>query len=265
MRILAATIMARDPQALAAWYRDTLGMAIVEGESASGDRTGGPEDAAVEVGETLLCFTPAPPGERPLYHVAFDIRENKIGKARKWLTERGVELIPERDSGDVTVHFKPWNAHAVYFRDPAGNIIELIARHDLPTGSKGPWDLGDDILWISEVGIVVDSAAGTRVDLERRLGLPAYIGEQDGFAPIGDEEGLLIVVERGRPWLPDHVDEAEAWPARVVIDAACVKTGAGRYGIAGADGVNYELVAVEVEEEDDADSSDGDDDSGDGF
>jgi predicted RNA methylase len=53
----------------------------------------------------------------------------------------------------------------------------------------------------------------------------------------------------------DYVDKAQAWPARVVIDAACVKTGAGRYGIAGASGVHYELVAVEVDE-DDSDSVD---------
>ncbi len=259
MRILAATILARDPIALAEWYRDTLGMAIVEGEDAAGGgRTGGPEDAAVEVGEALLCFTPAPPGERPVYHVAFDVRENKIGKARKWLVERGVELIPDRETGEATVHFKAWNAHAVYFRDPAGNIIELIARHDLPTGSSGKWDIEDDILWISEVGIVVDSAAGTMIDLERRLGLAPYIGAGDGFAPIGDEEGLLIVSEQGREWMPDYVDKAQAWPSRVVIDAACVKTGAGRYGVAGANGVHYELVAVEVEDEESSSEDDSD-------
>jgi len=256
MRILAATILAKDPMALAEWYRDTLGMAVVEGEEAAGaGRSGGPEDAAVEVGETLLCFTPAPPGEKPVYHFAFDIRENKIGKARKWLVERGVELIPDRDSGDVTVHFKAWNAHAVYFRDPAGNIVELIARHDLPTGGKSAWNVEEDVLWISEVGLVVDSAAGTMLDLDRRLGLAPYIGAEDGFAPVGDEEGLLIVVEPARTWMPDHVDEARAWPARVVIDAACVKTGAGRYGVAGADGVNYELVAVDVDDEEEGDSS----------
>jgi catechol 2,3-dioxygenase-like lactoylglutathione lyase family enzyme len=260
MRILAATILARDPLALAAWYRDTLGMAVVEGEAASGDRSGGPEDAAVEVGETLLCFTPAPPGEKPVYHFAFDIRENKIGKARKWLTECGVELIPERDSGEITVHFKAWNAHAVYFRDPAGNIVELIARHDLPTASKGPWDIADDILWISEMGLVVDSATGTMLDLDRRHGLTRYIGGDDEFIPIGDEEGLLIVVEKGREWMPDYIDKAQAWPARIVIDAACVKSGTGRYGIAGADGVGYELVAVEVDESEPSDSE-GDADS----
>jgi catechol 2,3-dioxygenase-like lactoylglutathione lyase family enzyme len=260
MRILAATILAKDPLALAEWYRDTLGMAVVEGEGAGASgRAGGPEDAAVEVGETLLCFTPAPPGERPVYHVAFDIRENKIGKARKWLLERGVDLIPERDSGEVTVHFKPWNAHAVYFRDPAGNIIEFIARHDLPTGNKRAWDVADDVLWISEVGLVVDSAAGAMVDLERRLGLAPYIGADEGFVPVGDEEGLLVIVERGRPWLPDLVDKAEPWPARIVVDAACVRTGAGRYGVAGANGVGYELVAVDVEDDDDDDAASLDD------
>jgi catechol 2,3-dioxygenase-like lactoylglutathione lyase family enzyme len=248
MRILAATILARDPAALAAWYRDTLGMAVVEGEGASGDRSGGPEDAAVEVGETLLCFTPAPPGEKPVYHFAFDIRENKIGKARKWLVESGVELLPDRDTGEITSHFKSWNAHAVYFRDPAGNIVELIARHDLPTGSKGPWDIADDILWISEMGLVVDSVPGTMLDLDRRHGLSVYTDTSDDFAPIGDEEGLLILVTPGRAWAPDYTTKAQAWPARVVIDAACVKTGAGRYGVAGANGVGYELVAVEVDE-----------------
>ncbi|MGP1310275.1 MAG: VOC family protein [Phycisphaerales bacterium] len=266
MRILAATILAKDPLALAEWYRDTLGMAIVEGEAASGsDRAGGPEDAAIEAGETLLCFTPAPPGERPVYHFAFDVRENKIGKARKWLVESGVELLTDRDSGEVTVHFKQWNAHGVYFRDPAANIVELIARHDLPTGSSGRWDVADDILWISEVGVVVDHAMGTMLDLDRRLGLPVYIGAdaEEGFAPVGDEEGLLIVVEKGRTWMPDHVDKADAWPARIVVDAACVKTGAGRYGVAGAGGVSYEVVAVDVDEdEDDDDAFDESDSSG---
>ena len=162
-------------------------------------------------------------------------------------SSRGVELIPHKDSGETT-STSPWNAHAVYFRDPAGNIVEVIARHDLPTGKSGPFDIHDDLLWLSEIGLVVDSAAGTMIDLERRLGLPAYIGVDDGFAPIGDEEGLLIVVETGRPWMPDEREPARAWPARVLVDAACVKTGPGRYGIGGAGGIGYELVAVEVDE-----------------
>lgn len=253
MRILALTLQARDPSGLAEWYRDTLGMSLDEGEgrAQAGGREPGAEDGVVLAGETLLCFTPAPPGDRPIYHFAIDVRENKIGKARKWLEERGVELIENKHTGEVTTHFKPWNAHAVYFRDPAGNIVEIIARHDLPTGARGRFDVNDDLLWLSEIGVVVDSAEGTAIDLERRLGLGPYIGAEPGFAPIGDEEGLLIVVERGRPWMPDDVDPAEAWPARIIVDASCVKTGAGRYGIGGAGGVGYEVVAVEVEEEDD--------------
>lgn len=251
MRILALTLQARDPTGLAEWYRDTLGLALDEGEGASADPSGrgsGAEDGVVLAGETLLCFTPAPPGERPVYHFAIDVRENKIGKARKWLVERGVELIPHKDTGEVTVHFKPWNAHAVYFRDPAGNIVEIIARHDLPTGSGGPFDIHDDLLWLSEIGLVVDSAEGTAIDLDRRLGLGPYIGAEPGFAPVGDEEGLLIVVESGRPWMPDDREPARAWPARILVDASCVKTGAGRYGIGGAGGVGYELVGVEVDD-----------------
>ena len=48
------------------------------------------------------------------------------------------------------------------------------------------------------------------------LALPPYLDSGDTFAPVGDEEGLLIVVRAGRHWFPT-TDAATALPIAVTL------------------------------------------------
>ena len=49
------------------------------------------------------------------------------------------------------------HAHAVYFHDPAGNIVELIAHHRLDrNGSHRRLSAADELVGFSELGIVGD-------------------------------------------------------------------------------------------------------------
>ena len=154
-------------------------------------------------GETEITFVPAKADEgRPFYHFAFNIPENKILAARDWQKERTPLLpIPPRlrDSKypDDVVDYNHWNAHSVFFFDPAENVVEYIARHDLKNAQPGPFD-SRDILHASEIAFVVDDVAAAATKFKEVVGVEHYRGGSDKFMALGDEHGLLLVMKRGR-------------------------------------------------------------------
>ena len=119
----------------------------------------------------------------PYYHFAFNIPENKINEAIKWL-EKKVELIEYGESNLIS--FPNWNAHSVYFYDPAGNIVEFIARHNLPNSTDREFS-SESILNISEVGMPVTSVKNYCNTLNQMLDENLWWGNLETFAAIGDE------------------------------------------------------------------------------
>ncbi|PQP89172.1 hypothetical protein [Paenibacillus sp. AR247] len=57
---------------------------------------------------------------------------------------------------------------------------------------------------ISEIGLPVDEVAAAVEQIQTTLGLSMWSGDGRQFAAMGDAEGLLIVVDRERPWFPDR-------------------------------------------------------------
>jgi catechol-2,3-dioxygenase len=176
------------------FYHQLLGLPVVEESS---------HRLTINVGETRITFLKAPAEEKgPFYHFAFNVRENKMLAARQWQQQRTPLLpIPEtlRDPKypDDVVHYRHWNAHSLFFFDPAENVVEYIARHDLNNAAQG--DFGsEDILYASEIAFVVDNVAETALKLQEVAGVEQYKGASDQFAAVGDEHGLLIVMKRGR-------------------------------------------------------------------
>ena len=110
--------------------------------------------------------------------------------------------IPERNRAagyppDV-VDYRHWNAHSVFFLDPAGNVVEYIARHDLKNGDTAPFSWAD-ILYVSEIGLVVDDvAAAAAGDQDDGGASSPYKGGSGEFMAMGDEYGLVLVMKRGR-------------------------------------------------------------------
>lgn len=161
------------------------------------------EHLTIAAGETLLSYylQPADQGS-PFYHVAFNIPENKILSAREWQLER-TKLDPNPNAArhpdyPDLVHFARWDAHAVFFRDPAGNILEHIARHTLDNAAPGPFS-SRDISCCSEIALVLD-AEDLRPEadrLGRAIGITRYRNSSPSFVALGDENGLILVMRKG--------------------------------------------------------------------
>ncbi len=145
-------------------------------------------------------------------------------------------------------HFRRWNAHSVFFWDPAGNVVEYIARHELadPPGVSPDRSFSSrDILYASEIAFVVDDVPSAGSALETAFSLRRYRNASEVFHAAGDERGLLLVFARGREIgdrLRDRPAAAAVFRTRARIRAA----GPSRYGVAG---YPYEITVTPAEEE----------------
>ena len=157
----------------------------------------------------------------PWYHFAFNIPENKIRLAHDWQAER-MELIPtpesmkDPDYPDTVRHFVNWNAHSVFFYDPAGNIVEYIARHDLDNRAEGPFT-PHDILYVSEIAFVADDVPKLAKQVQETFGLKQYKSSSEFFHFLGDEHGLILVFRKGRDTGTSDGNSFDVFPAHVEI------------------------------------------------
>jgi catechol-2,3-dioxygenase len=206
MNIDALDLFAAGLPAQRDFYAGVLGLPAVEAT---------PGILSLRAGSSRLTFRQAPDGWSGVYHFAFNIPENQFREAKSWLSGR-VALIKDATGADE-FRFESWNAHSVYFYDPAGNILELIARHNLENSSNKPF--GDEsLLAVSEIGLATEDVPGTVRLLQKELGAGIYDGAgSDMFTAVGDEHGLVIVVKRSRAWFPDTGKPAELVPLKAVI------------------------------------------------
>jgi len=142
--------------------------------------------------ETLGAAPSFVDGETTPHHFAFHVADLEPWKRR-------LDVSEEHD-------FSSWGgARAVYFRDPQENVVELIARPQVRPE-----------LALAEVGLPVDDVPAAVEALERELGLRPYDDWDENFAPLGDDDGLLIVVRVGRGWFPVGVPSGTA-PVEVTV------------------------------------------------
>ena len=109
-------------------------------------------------------------------------------------------------------------AHSVFFLDPAENIAEYIARHDLKNDADGSFTK-KDILHASEIAFVVDDVSAMASGLQGAFNLSQYRSRGKSFRALGDEHGLLLVFERGRKLSLDYKMPklADVFPTQVGI------------------------------------------------
>jgi catechol-2,3-dioxygenase len=171
-----------------------------------------PSAFTVQAGMTEISFESSDLSAKPFYHFAFNIPENQLQQAKDWISEKS-ELITL--DGENEFDFRSWNAHSIYFYDPAGNILELIARHNLENSSDNIFS-GKSLLSVSEIGIPVINIKGFYDKLYQAFPLKLFSGDTESFAALGDDNGLLIVVNKGRKWYPD-CPYAEIFPMTIKL------------------------------------------------
>jgi catechol-2,3-dioxygenase len=187
------------------FYGDVLGLPT---------RTGGGV-VEVKVGLSVLLLYPGvvEPGA---YHSAITVPEDRFAEAKAWLQER-VPLL-EKDGVDEFRLGAPWNSQSLYFAGPDGILLELIARHDLSGPSSSGRFSSADLLHISEIGLAVPDVPAAVAALQSEFGLPVFGTAAAEFTPLGDHDGLLIVVRQGRPWFPTTTVTPSLGPVAVTVE-----------------------------------------------
>jgi len=170
------------------------------------------ERVLFDAGQTQIEFEQVNDGSQPFYHFAFNIPENKLELARPWLAQRATILRHARNGNEV-IHFENWNAHSLFFYDPAGNLAELIARHTLPNAAPGEFTTRD-LLYASEIGFCPPQQGPVFDDIRQRLQIQPYL---DSSSFLGDEYGILIVIPPDVKWIPEFKKSGMLFPTQVAV------------------------------------------------
>ncbi len=183
-----------DLKAMEDFYRQNLGFAT---ESVTKSELG------LIAGGSRLKFTKVEvEGEGPLTHFAFNIPQNLIRSALEYTQKRLEVIVPSPspcavDYPKEIYHLHHWNAHSVFFWDPAFNLLEFISRHDMDNDASGEFG-PKHIHCISEIAFGAKDGAA-HAYLQKELSLPTY----PHAAPpgtLGDPNGLLLFFNVGRVW-----------------------------------------------------------------
>jgi len=203
MRITHLSLPASDPAASAAFYRDVLQLPVAATQ--------------VRIGWSLLDLLPAD-AEVGSVHLAFNIPSARFDAACAWLSRR-VPLLRDPLGESRFALDAAWQSQSVYFAGPDGAVLELIARKPLPAHAiaDGAFSAAE-LLCISEIGLPSAQVPAVAAAAQERMGLPPFMPVSDVFAPLGDHEGLLIVVDAQRHWFPEQRQLPFAQGVRAVVE-----------------------------------------------
>lgn len=205
MNIEEVQLYSNDIAATAAFYEHTLQLPVSHNNDGS---------IRITAGQSALHFVQGNDRQQPVYHFAFNIPQNQLADAIDWAKGK-VQLLPVASGDHIVADFERWNAHAVYFFDNNGNILEWIARHDLPNASAEPFS-GKAVHCISEIGIATDHVAAFADELMHTYQVPVFSRQPrlEQFIALGDDNGLFIISATGRHWFPTHIPAAR-FPAAI--------------------------------------------------
>ena len=167
--------------------------------------------SVLTIGSSILILTD---GERKagVHHLAFDIPPASFAAHRAWLEAK----LPLLSSADGTTEFEGppgWNSRSIYFSGPDKMVVELIARRERPR----PATRIPELIAISEVGIAVTDPLAAAQAVEAETGSGVFGSSSPEFVPVGDHDGLLILVKDGRAWLPRFDVTAHILPLRISV------------------------------------------------
>ncbi|MFJ8260574.1 VOC family protein [Rummeliibacillus sp. NPDC094406] len=159
--------------------------------------------AAFQIGESILELNKDHEDNAYYYHFAFNIHANLFPEAKKWLSTR-LTLLKEDNLDEIDFDGKS-QANACYFEDPAGNIVEFIARRTTSPISDDKEFSSDHILSISEISLTTANVRETAGKLDK-IGIPIRDGEELekmslNFFGEFEDGAFILLGPIGRRWL----------------------------------------------------------------
>jgi catechol-2,3-dioxygenase len=204
VNIDSLTLNTHDIDGLYAFYVEKWGFPLLEKSA---------ERLSIRIGASTLTFV-RDMTRQWRYHFAFNILPPHMEQAEAWLKSH-TDLITYNDN--ALIEQSPlWEATSLYYRDPAGNIGELIARRRLADNGASHFDV-TQIQNICEIGIPSHDVLSLVAEYNA-LGIPAFGSGGDTFSAVGDDNGLVIVVKWGRIWFPNTGIPADCLPLALIID-----------------------------------------------
>lgn len=161
------------------------------------------QDDVVRIGWTEMQLRPAGNNLIGGVHLAFNVPADRFEAATEWLLAR----TPLQRNAAGETHFTfggRWDSESIYFDGPDGLILELIGRRRLPASGRVGRFHGSELTCVSEVGLPTADVAALSERAIAAFGLGYLSPPVACFAALGDDEGLLIVVDATHRWFPEQ-------------------------------------------------------------
>lgn len=146
----------------------------------------------VQAGKSQLTFQQAESVSQPFYHFAVQTNHAYFDYMYNKLLESKTTMLPD-ESGNTSLY---WKGKQVYFKDPDGNIVEILER-------ESPYLLekkGNGWHHICEVGMPTPDVQ-LMCDFLNPILNSNPLGS-DTFQFYGNEWGNFVIVREGRNWYP---------------------------------------------------------------
>lgn len=130
------------------------------------------------------------------YHFAINIPGNQFTLAKHWAKER---VILNREAAVDEIYYARFEADAFYFEDPAGNVIELIARRNVDRWSDFSVE---SFLNLGEISITTPFVEEVGEKLQE-IGIPISGHVQlnpDELNFLGKKDTFILLVPPHRRW-----------------------------------------------------------------
>ncbi|MCD0279779.1 hypothetical protein JWH04_12660 [Xanthomonas melonis] len=204
MRLRQLVLPCLDPDLSLRFYRDVLQLPV--------------HGTTLRIGWTTLECVQA---QQPVgsVHLAFNLAPSRFDAAAQWIGARA-SVLGDAQGRQRFALDGAWQSQSVYFAGPDGAVLELIARDALQDAATGQGAFhGSELLCLSEIGLPSHHVQTVTESVVHHFGLRPFAPAVEGFVALGDDHGLLIVVDQRRRWFPQQRQLPWADGVRVSVDA----------------------------------------------
>jgi catechol-2,3-dioxygenase len=193
MKIIHLKINVFHMKEMKEFYSETLEMKIIR-EDENG--------FTIQAGKTQITFLQAI--DIPVYHFAFRAGLEFYEYMYNKLNE--LDLLLPNEEGETSMY---WGVKQIYFKDPDGNIVEILERKNPYSENLEGW------YDVCEMGLPSRDVQELSEFLQMISNENKSTSETFRF--FGDKSGNFILVKKGRHWYPTE-QPAEIYPVTIEVE-----------------------------------------------